>query len=134
MFSDIDTGPPRVPSPGEGEHKLSAQPDLDAEAEGAPASSALFLSKAHQNQSLFNNPASVPLSNDARVVVRLLEELLDRGGLSSNDMARRLGVTPNAVRQYIVGRRSNPSLLWFVKFVEVCGGRLWVEFPRKQQK
>jgi hypothetical protein len=70
-----------------------------------------------------------PVVCDERAITSLLELLLSKGGLSVNEASRRMGVTQNAVRQYIVGRRTKPSLLWFVKFAELCGARVVVEFP-----
>jgi hypothetical protein len=72
-----------------------------------------------------------PLVCDERAIARLLATLLSRGGLSPGDAARQLGVTPNAVRQYIRGRRNKPSLIWFIRFAELCGARILVEFPSK---
>jgi len=51
--------------------------------------------------------------------------------LSVGVIADRLGVTPNAVWQYLKGRRSRPSLQWFIRLVEVCGGKVTIEFPKR---
>src|SRR3954468_15120429 len=58
-----------------------------------------------------------PLVCDERVIARLLETLISRSGMSLGLVADKLGVTPNAVRQYLKGRRNKPSLLWFVRLV-----------------
>lgn len=73
-----------------------------------------------------------PLVCDERAIARLLATLLSRGGLSTREVARRMGVTPNAVRQYLRGRRNRPSLIWFIKLAELCGARVLVEFPEKR--
>lgn len=58
--------------------------------------------------------------------------LIQRSGLSIPEVARRMGVTQNAVRQYIVGRRTKPSLIWFIKLAELCGARVQIEFPGRR--
>lgn len=66
---------------------------------------------------------------DERAISALLRTLLNRAGLSNGEAARRLGVNYNSVSQYLNGRRNRPSLLWFLKFVDLCGARLLIEFP-----
>lgn len=66
---------------------------------------------------------------DERVISRLLQTLLHKGGLSVGEAARRMGVTTNSIRQYIRGRRNRPSLIWFIKFAELCGAKIIIEFP-----
>ena len=58
--------------------------------------------------------------------------ILSKGGLSVGEAARRLGVTSNTIRQYLRGRRNKPSLLWFLKLVEISGARVTIEFPSKR--
>jgi predicted transcriptional regulator len=70
-----------------------------------------------------------PLVLDERAIARLLALMLDRGGLTVSECARRLGITPQGIRQYIHGRR-RPSLLQVLKIAETCGARILVEFPR----
>lgn len=71
-----------------------------------------------------------PLICDERVIDRLLETLISRSGLSVSELARRLGVTTNAIRQYARGRRTRPSLIWFLRLAELCGARVTIEFPK----
>jgi transcriptional regulator with XRE-family HTH domain len=75
------------------------------------------------------NISLTPLVLDERAIARLLELMLDRAGLTISEVARRLGVSPQAVRQYIHGRR-RPSLLQVLKIAETCGARLLIEYPR----
>lgn len=70
-----------------------------------------------------------PLVCDERAIARLLGLLLNKGGLTVEEASRRLGVTPNAVRQYLKGRRNKPSLIWFIRLVELCGGKVTLELP-----
>jgi DNA-binding transcriptional regulator YdaS (Cro superfamily) len=88
-----------------------------------PGGNAIFLPKSASSN-------LTPLVCDERAIARLLGLLLSRGGLSIGEVARRLGVTPQAVRQYLRGRRNKPSLIWFVKFAEACGGKVSIEFPK----
>ena len=69
-----------------------------------------------------------PVVHDERAITRLLETMFQRGGLSVGEAARRLGTTPQNVRQYVRGRR-NPSLMHVLKLAEVCGVRVLVDIP-----
>lgn len=69
---------------------------------------------------------------DERMMARLLETMLKQAGLSISEAARRLDCTPNAISQYLHGRRTKPSLLWFLKMTTLCGAKVSLEFgPRK---
>jgi DNA-binding CsgD family transcriptional regulator len=74
-----------------------------------------------------------PLVCDERAIARLLSSLISRGGLSIGEVSRRLGVTTNSVRQYLRGRRNKPSLMWFVRFAEICGARVVIEWPERKR-
>lgn len=73
-----------------------------------------------------------PVVCDDRAITRLLESILLRSGLTLSEAARRIGVHPSSLRQYINGRRTRPSLFWFARFTEVCGSHLVVEMPMKR--
>jgi transcriptional regulator with XRE-family HTH domain len=80
------------------------------------------------------NPTSrsislTPFILDERAISRLLGTMLDRGGLTISECARRCAITPQGIRQYIHGRR-RPSLMQVLKIADVCGARILVEFPR----
>jgi transcriptional regulator with XRE-family HTH domain len=64
------------------------------------------------------------------VITRLLETIISRSGMNLAEVARKMGVTPNSIRQYTRGRRNRPSLQWMVRLAEVCGAKLSIEFPR----
>ena len=111
----------------EGEHALSTTPVVTSPLTGDDISiiPATF-NILHEQTSI------TPVVCDGRAISKLLARLLDSAGLSVNETARRLGVSQNAVRQYTSGRRVKPSLIWFAKVVELCGGRLYIEFPQKR--
>lgn len=77
-----------------------------------------------------SNPASiVVVLNDPRAVTNLISQLLARSGMSQAELCRRLGIRPQSLQQYRAGRRSKPSAEWLARLVQVCGGRMIVEFP-----
>lgn len=81
----------------------------------------------------FNHTSPLtPVVCDDRAIAKLLETLLSRSGLSTAEICRRLGITTNALRQYLAGRRKRPSLSWFVRLVEICGGKVTITFPEKR--
>jgi predicted transcriptional regulator len=69
--------------------------------------------------------------SDDRVISRLLETVLYRAGITQKEAADRLGINPATIRQYIGARSTRPGLRWFVKFVEACGGRVYLQFPER---
>jgi hypothetical protein len=93
----------------------------------------LFIPLPSNQAATFRSSAPLtPLVCDERAISRLLETLLSRSGLSAGEVARRLGISSNAVRQYLRGRRSKPSLIWFIRLAELCGARVTIEFPTKR--
>ena len=87
--------------------------------------------------SLDSTPTSrnlAPVLTDERVIMHLIDELLSRSGLSVHELAKRLGVQRSTINQYRYMRRTKPSVKWLVRLVDVCGGRIWVEFPDKPLK
>ena len=80
---------------------------------------------------LYKSSPLTPVVCDERVISRLLEILLNRAGLSISEAARRMGNGPNTISQYINKRRCRPSLLWFIKFAELCGAKVTIELPGK---
>jgi hypothetical protein len=71
-----------------------------------------------------------PVVCDERAIGRLLELLLSRSGLTVGEAARRMGVTSNTIRQYIAGRRSRPSLIWFVRLAAICDASVSLEWKK----
>lgn len=79
-------------------------------------------------------PASRPtraVVADPALLGQLMNLILDRSGLSESEIARRLGTARQSVQQYRYLKRTNPSLRWFLRYVQVCGGRLVLELPEE---
>jgi transcriptional regulator with XRE-family HTH domain len=70
-----------------------------------------------------------PVICDPKAISRLLEILLQKGGLTTRAAAQALGVSPQSLRKYLKGQRGKPSLYWFLNFCAACGAKLIVEFP-----
>lgn len=70
-----------------------------------------------------------PLVGDQRAIARLIGLMLDRGGVSLSEAARRMGVSASDLRQYVHGRR-RPSLYQVLRIAEATGTRLFAELPR----
>lgn len=109
---------------------LGAAPPTSEAAE--PTNSAIPLPSSSAIPTFRSQTSLTPVICDERAIARLLGTLLQKGGLSNHEAARRLGVTYNAVSQYLNGRRCKPSLLWFLRFCDLCGARVYLEFPTKR--
>ena len=72
-----------------------------------------------------------PLVCDAARMPALLRTIMHQGGLSVADASRRMGCKHQTLSQYLNGRRPAPSLFWFVKFAELCGSRVILEYPQR---
>jgi hypothetical protein len=70
--------------------------------------------------------------DDPRSIALLIEQLLIRANLSEAELARRLGIKRASLNQYRSLRRKRPSLAWFARLVETCGGRIILEYPTKR--
>lgn len=75
-----------------------------------------------------------PLLISEEHLAKILNQLLTRAGLSVNGAARLLSLHEESVRGYTSGRRANPSLLMFARFVDLCGGKLLLELPDKANR
>ncbi len=58
----------------------------------------------------------------------LIELLIQRSGVSQAELARRLGITPQALGQYVKAKR-RATFHWLVRLAQVCGARVTVDFP-----
>jgi hypothetical protein len=81
---------------------------------------------------LYKSSPLTSLICDEQVISQLLEVLLKRAGLSIAGASRSMGCGANTISQYINKRRCRPSLLWFLKFAELCGARITIELPRQR--
>lgn len=64
---------------------------------------------------------------DEALIPIILDRMLNRAGKTIGAAALELGVTSEAVRQYIKGRRA-PSLWWFLRFARLCGVTVRLEY------
>jgi len=78
----------------------------------------------------------VHMSDSPEGAIGVAEMLIERVGLKKAEVARRMGIRPQTLQQYLakrVGSRKRGkkyiSLQWFLRIVHVCGARLVVEMP-----
>lgn len=69
------------------------------------------------------------LVNDQKTFAKLLQTIVDRSGLSKREIARRININENGLRQYFNGRRKRPSVWWFIRLCNICGAEVTVKFP-----
>jgi hypothetical protein len=103
------------------------EPALSDEPEGHPSSPSVL--PIRLDSPLRVSTSLHPLIHDPRAVARLLEEMLQKGGVTISGAAKALDISPQAIRQYIKGPRRSPGLQWFLKLAELCGCRVLIEFP-----
>lgn len=98
-----------------------------------------ILSPEAQTTDMILPSASVPATQDLSAAVLaddqairgLLQRCLAASGLNMSEVARRIGISPAAFGQVFRKRTQRPSLWWVARFVQVCGGSLVVNLPRK---
>lgn len=88
----------------------------------APRGSTLTLLDPIPSLASLDPTSCTRLICDERAITSLLEHLSDKSGLSVTEIARRMGLKRETVRAYVKGKRANPPLQWFLKFVSICGG------------
>lgn len=108
---------------------LPGSPRLDAPDTDSPLDG-LFLPISPAPSYISPSPTIAVVLPDPKRVNRLVEEIIERAGMSQAEVARRLGITPQSLNQYFTHRRERPSIIWIARLAEVCGARLLVEFPR----
>lgn len=70
--------------------------------------------------------------SDPQGVSRFLEWAIARSGLSKTEIARRLGVNRSSFQSYYRAKKGrNTGVKWVIRFLNVIGGRLFVEVPFK---
>jgi DNA-binding XRE family transcriptional regulator len=62
----------------------------------------------------------------------LIQLLITRSGVSQAELAKRLGITPQALGQYVKAKR-RATFHWVVRLAQVCGARISVDFPSLAQ-
>jgi hypothetical protein len=68
---------------------------------------------------------------DDKAIQSLIELVLDRSGLTQSEIARRLGIKLQSLNEYYRGRRRRPSVQWLARLIDVCGAKIYVEFPSR---
>jgi DNA-binding Xre family transcriptional regulator len=91
---------------------------------------AVLPGSAHRQSA--SSPISLtPLVCDHRAITKLLERLIESRGLTIREVAHRMGMNERSLQQYTSGRRSNPTLMFFLKLCEAAGVRVAVELSPK---
>jgi hypothetical protein len=84
---------------------------------------------SHSPSSPTSAPNRVGVIPDKRAIAGLVNTIITRTGLKQTEVAERMGLTKQSIFNYYAGHRTSPSLFWFSRFVEACGGKVYVEFP-----
>lgn len=75
---------------------------------------------------------SYALTRDGAAFATLLRDMQRHAGLSTRSVARKLGIEPNSINQYLYkkrGRGGTSTIKWFLRFAEVCGCQVHLTFP-----
>ena len=76
-------------------------------------------------------PSRAVVLQDDKAIMHLIELLVSRAGISQREIAKRIGIKPQSLNQYMIFRRRRPSVQWLARLAGVCGGRLVLEFPEE---
>ena len=63
---------------------------------------------------------------------RLLKAMRAASGLTTRQLALKMGIQMESLSQYFwqrVGKGGSSRLLWFLRFAEACGCRVYIAFP-----
>lgn len=105
---------------------------LQAEVEVQASPKAVSIVPSNSTVPVFRVPVPLtPVVGDDRAIAALLRMILDKSGLSTGEVARRLGVRRETIKQYTAGRRTKPGLPFFIRLAEVCGCKVSIELPTK---
>ena len=72
------------------------------------------------------------LTRDGGAFATLLRDMQRHASLTTRALARKLGIEPNSINQYLYkkrGRGGTSTLKWFLRFGEACGCRVHLTFP-----
>ena len=75
---------------------------------------------------------SYALTRDGAAFATLLRDMQRHAGLSTRSVARKLGIEPNSINQYLYkkrGRGGTSTLKWFLRYAEACGCKVYITFP-----
>lgn len=78
-------------------------------------------------QNVRPGPRHLAVIADDKAIGALIDALIEKSGMSQNEIARRLGVAYQTVQQR--RRAKRPSLIWIARLAEVCGARIIIELP-----
>ena len=70
---------------------------------------------------------------EASNLAKVVEELLERADLSQTAASKQLGITRQSLHQYVVSRRTSPSVQWLARLCNLCGAKLIVEWPQSPE-
>lgn len=59
----------------------------------------------------------------------ILERVMEHSGTHQAEVARRMGLRPQSLNQYVKGTKANPSVDWLLHFLQVNGAALTIVFP-----
>lgn len=72
------------------------------------------------------------LHPDRQTFPRLFRRMVDSTGETQAEICKRgVGEARQSLHQYLTGRRSNPSLQFFLRVAAACGCRVLIEYPRR---
>jgi hypothetical protein len=86
----------------------------------------------HIPEPLRRKEVSYAVTRDGPAFAQLLRDMQRHAGLSTRGMARKLGIEPNSITQYLYRKRGqggSSTLRWFLRFAEACGCRVYLVFP-----
>lgn len=78
-------------------------------------------------------PGPIPLYAQT-MLGPLMKRVMEASGTHQAEVARRLGMRPQSLNQYVCNRRVRVSLEWMIQFLQVNGAHLVVVFPETPRK
>jgi DNA-binding phage protein len=72
-------------------------------------------------------------SADEKHLATLLHLCVLRSGIPIRQMAKDMGISYNALYQYINGKKRNPTLAWMHRFLDACDAKLVIVFDQEDQ-
>jgi DNA-binding XRE family transcriptional regulator len=72
-------------------------------------------------------PTELTLDRESQSI-KLINLLFERSGMSQAEIARRIGIKPQSINQYMKQHRT-ATFLWVVRLAQVCGAKVSIEFP-----